>query len=106
MGANSTQAVGLTIFLIAFTLISAGIAGNHFRAQLRGTGFKGILVGLPALAFHVFDGKTNFQFAGFLRWRRLCANGLNENGRQGHQPARGFSQGIFLQIYAEHNMAR
>jgi hypothetical protein len=36
MGANSTQAVGLTAFLIAFTLISAGIAGGGILVSLVG----------------------------------------------------------------------
>lgn len=36
MGANSTQAVGLTAFLVAFTLISAGIAGGGMIVSLAG----------------------------------------------------------------------
>lgn len=47
MGANSTQAVGLTIFLIAFTLISAGIAGGGIVVSLVG-------IVLVAVSFGVF----------------------------------------------------
>ena len=47
MGANSTQAVGLAIFLIAFTLISAGIAGGGILVSLVG-------VVLVAVSFGVF----------------------------------------------------
>jgi uncharacterized membrane protein len=36
MGANSTQAIGLTAFLVAFTLIAAGIAAGGILVSLVG----------------------------------------------------------------------
>jgi hypothetical protein len=36
MGANTTQAVGVSAFLIAFTLIAAGIAGGGILVSLVG----------------------------------------------------------------------
>jgi len=36
MGANSTQAIGLTAFLVAFTLIAAGIAAGGMLVSLVG----------------------------------------------------------------------
>jgi len=36
MGANSTQAIGLTAFLVAFTLIAVGIAAGGILVSLVG----------------------------------------------------------------------
>lgn len=47
MGANSTQAIGLTAFLAAFTLIAAGIAAGGILVSLVG-------VVLLAVSFGVF----------------------------------------------------
>ena len=47
MGANSTQAIGLTAFLVAFTLIAAGIAAGGILVSLVG-------VVLLAVSFGVF----------------------------------------------------
>ena len=46
MGANSTQAVGLTAFLIAFTLISAGIAGGGILVSLVGVVLLAVSLGV------------------------------------------------------------
>jgi hypothetical protein len=46
MGANSTQAVGLTAFLIAFTLISAGIAGGGIVVSLVGVVLLAVSLGV------------------------------------------------------------
>jgi len=45
MGANSTQAYGITLFLTAFVLISAGFAGG---------GILLVVLGLAVLAASVF----------------------------------------------------
>ena len=46
MGANSTQAVGLTAFLIAFTLISAGIATSQILISLVGVILLAVSLGV------------------------------------------------------------
>jgi uncharacterized membrane protein len=46
MGANSTQAVGLTAFLVAFTLISAGIAGGGIVVSLVGVVLLAVSLGV------------------------------------------------------------
>ena len=46
MGANSTQAVGLTAFLVAFTLISAGIAAGGILVSLVGVVLLAVSVGV------------------------------------------------------------
>ena len=45
MGANPTQAQGIVLFLIAFTLIAGGLAGN--------ISFIPLLLGLVALAVSI-----------------------------------------------------
>ena len=47
MGANSTQAIGVTAFIVAFTLIAAGIAAGGILVSLVG-------VVLLAVSFGVF----------------------------------------------------
>jgi len=46
MGANSTQAVGLTAFLVAFTLISAGIAAGGILVSLVGVVLLAVSLGV------------------------------------------------------------
>jgi uncharacterized membrane protein len=46
MGANSTQAVGVSAFLIAFTLIAAGIAGGGILVSLVGVVLLAVSLGL------------------------------------------------------------
>ncbi len=47
MGANSTQAQAVVLFLVAFTLIAAGVAGNiSFVPLLSGLVLLGVSVGL------------------------------------------------------------
>jgi hypothetical protein len=46
MGANSTQAVGLAIFLVAFTLIPAGIAGGGILVSLIGVVLLAVSLGV------------------------------------------------------------
>jgi uncharacterized membrane protein len=46
MGANSTQAVGITAFLIAFTLIAAGTAGGGIILSLVGVVLLAVSLGL------------------------------------------------------------
>jgi uncharacterized membrane protein len=46
MGANSTQAVGVSAFLIAFTLIAAGIAGGGIVVSLVGVVLLAVSLGL------------------------------------------------------------
>jgi uncharacterized membrane protein len=46
MGANSTQAVGVTAFLIAFTLIAAGTAGGGIILSLVGVVLLAVSLGL------------------------------------------------------------
>ena len=46
MGANSTQAVGLAIFLVAFTLIPAGIAGGGILVSLAGVVLLAVSLGV------------------------------------------------------------
>jgi uncharacterized membrane protein len=46
MGANSTQAVGLTAFLVAFTLISAGIAAGGILVSLVGVVLLAVSLGI------------------------------------------------------------
>jgi uncharacterized membrane protein len=46
MGANSTQAVGVSAFLIAFTLIAAGIAGGGILISLVGVVLLAVSLGL------------------------------------------------------------
>ena len=46
MGANSTQAVGLTAFLVAFTLISAGIAWGGILVSLVGIVLLAVSLGV------------------------------------------------------------
>ena len=46
MGANSTQAVGLTVFLIAFTLISAGMATSQILLSLVGIVLLAVSLGV------------------------------------------------------------
>jgi uncharacterized membrane protein len=46
MGANSTQAVGLTAFLVAFTLISAGIATGGILFSLVGVVLLAVSLGV------------------------------------------------------------
>jgi hypothetical protein len=46
MGANSTQAVGLTAFLIAFTLISAGMATSQILISLVGVILLAVSLGV------------------------------------------------------------
>jgi uncharacterized membrane protein len=46
MGANSTQAVGVSAFLIAFTLIAAGIAGGGILVSLVGVVLLAVSLGV------------------------------------------------------------
>ncbi len=46
MGANSTQAVGVSAFLIAFTLIAAGIAGGGILISLVGVVLLAVSLGI------------------------------------------------------------
>ena len=46
MGANSTQAVGLAVFLLAFTLISAGIAAGGILVSLVGVVLLAVSLGV------------------------------------------------------------
>jgi hypothetical protein len=46
MGANTTQAVGLTAFLFAFTLISAGIAWGGMIMSLAGLVLLAVSLGV------------------------------------------------------------
>ncbi len=46
MGANSTQAVGVSAFLIAFTLIAAGIAGGGIIISLVGVVLLAVSLGV------------------------------------------------------------
>lgn len=46
MGANSTQAVGVSAFLIAFTLICAGIAGGGILISLVGVVLLAVSLGV------------------------------------------------------------
>ncbi len=46
MGANSTQAVGVSAFLIAFTLIAAGIAGGGILFSLVGVVLLAVSLGV------------------------------------------------------------
>ena len=46
MGANSTQAIGLTAFLVAFTLISAGIAAGGILVSLVGVVLLAVSLGV------------------------------------------------------------
>jgi len=46
MGANSTQAVGVSAFLIAFTLIAAGTAGGGIILSLVGVVLLAVSLGL------------------------------------------------------------
>jgi uncharacterized membrane protein len=46
MGANSTQAIGLTAFLIAATLIAAGIAGGGVVVSLVGVVLLAVSLGV------------------------------------------------------------
>jgi len=46
MGANSTQAVGVSAFLIAFTLISAGIAWSGILVSLVGIVLLAVALGV------------------------------------------------------------
>ena len=46
MGANSTQAVGVTAFLIAFTLIAAGIAAGGMILSLVGVVLLAVSLGV------------------------------------------------------------
>jgi hypothetical protein len=46
MGANSTQAVGLAAFLVAFTLIAAGIAAGGILVSLVGVVLFAVSLGV------------------------------------------------------------
>jgi uncharacterized membrane protein len=46
MGANTTQAVGVSTFLIAFTLISAGMAGGGILVSLVGLVLLAVSLGV------------------------------------------------------------
>jgi uncharacterized membrane protein len=46
MGANTTQAVGVTAFLIAFTLIAAGIAAGGMIVSLVGVVLLAVSLGV------------------------------------------------------------
>ena len=46
MGANSTQAVGVSAFLIAFTLIAAGTAGGGIIVSLVGVVLLAVSLGM------------------------------------------------------------
>ena len=46
MGANSTQAMGLAAFLVAFTLISAGIAWGGIVVSLVGVVLLAVSLGV------------------------------------------------------------
>jgi len=46
MGANSTQGVGLAAFLVAFTLISVGMAGGGVLVGLVGAGLLLVSFGI------------------------------------------------------------
>ena len=46
MGANSTQAVGLAAFLVAFTLIAAGVAWGGMIVSLVGVVLLAISLGV------------------------------------------------------------
>ena len=46
MGANTTQAIGVSAFLIAFTLISAGIAGGGILVSLVGLVLLAVSLGV------------------------------------------------------------
>ena len=46
MGANSTQAIGVTAFLIAFTVIAAGIAAGGMIVSLVGVILLAVSLGV------------------------------------------------------------
>ena len=46
MGANSTQAIGLTAFLVAFTLIAAGMATTQILVSLVGVILLAVSLGV------------------------------------------------------------
>lgn len=46
MGANSTQAIGVTAFLLGFTLLPVGLAGGGLLFYLLAVGFVGASVAI------------------------------------------------------------